>query len=258
MKKLLAGLAFLTLFGSLSAQEAETSNEEKNNNSIPSVSISNTVINRNMFFGMNFGDRYMSQPALSVTYKGFTAGNWNNFDIMDQVFVENDLFLSYGHTFPFDTTSNSPSLTVDLTTAVYSFPNSDAHDVQHLSVGGSTEGLWVDLNARLSKLYNSGATPGAALMFQGSVSKTVPLLDSESNDIMLTLAVSATYNNEYFSPATGWSHADGSATLSWENKHGWGASVTHTLQKNLTPDFENVGDIGYNYLTVSFSPQPKE
>ena len=241
----------MTIMGTAAAQEAtpdvDIAQQDKD---IPSLSVGSSVINRNMFFGMNFGNIYMAQPFIEGSYKNLTFGTWGNFDTKDMQFIENDWYASYTKPFALDST-HSISPRVDI--AWYTFPHSDTKDVQHTAIGLSTEGFWGDYFAKLSKVYNSG---GEGWLFQTGASKTVSLTENVS----ATLAATATYNKEYFSTATGWSHVDVTGSLSWEPADGWSVAASYTRQESLDTDFSpeslgdeigSVTDLGYGQISVS-------
>ena len=170
MKKLTIFILALVLttgfaFGPLAASAAETSG-----------SASADIMSHYIWRGIRLSDDYVIQPSVGITYGGFGANIWSNWDSDTTAITETDYTLNY--TFSID------KFGLDAGYIFYTFPDSDA-DTSEIYLGVSYDTM---LSPSATLYYDIDEGDGAFLVL--AIGHSVNLTET----IALNLGASASYN----------------------------------------------------------------
>ena len=229
MKKLIPTLMFIGM-SLLASKQAEAQQE-------PYGYVENTITNKNMFVGMNFGNKPMMQPYIEFGSGPISLASWINYDIKGKTTEEVDHYLNY--TLPELAKNTSASVTL----ANYVFPTMGYLSNQELKAKVTYSGLPVDVSIAGGKLLDEKGGHAELL-----VNKNFELTDK----LNASLGGEVYYNNNYFSGgAAGLTHAGLNGSISLKLGDGYGVIGSIAIQKKIDDAFkELVKDEGYGKVTI--------
>lgn len=221
----------------VAALESKAEESPKATKAKPGITalIDNSITNRNMFFGMNFGDNVMSQLYAEIN-KGteksrMTYSFWSNFDTKTRQIVEIDQTIGYTKNIMINEREN---LSIQPALAYYTFPNGTMHDCQEAYIKAEYSGR---INARIRFGKAFGRDSGKGHIISASISKTMNLTDRLSS----TINLGGVYNSRYFAPdCQGISHFEGTISTSYAPSAHIGMNVSWTGQKRISKSFESL------------------
>jgi hypothetical protein len=263
----LFGKKVLTLLGIVALNSAANAQMQKNdvdsiraNNKDLKLTaiIDNAILQKNIFYGMNFGDFIVDQPFIELGIgrgRGkVTYGIWSNFktgipgtrdvSIQKSEMIEVDHLVGYEWTFVLDT-NNSFVLRPML--GYYTFPNGTSSDCSEIMIKAGYSGF-VEANFSFGKIFGADETEKGSVL-TASIAKKFEL----GKKFSATANVGAMYNDKYFTTATGFSHVEGTATVSYAITPALKLNCSVVAQKRLSKTFENItysesyGKIGLTY-----------
>ncbi len=208
-----------------------------------SVNLSNNVTNKNMFFGMNFGDKPMNQFYAEINKGDITGSLWTNYDLKHNELIETDFKIKKNQS----TQIGDATLTFNPAFAIYAFPNSTMDDAYEVMVEGSLTGTPVDLSYKIGKVY--GKDSGEGFMGTAGISKTVEI----AKNVSIAGKVEATYLDHYFCEQKGMNSIAGTAGVTWTPVPEFNINASITTQKRTNDAFKDIvyneswGNITFNY-----------
>lgn len=213
------------------AQEKDLSVELSNPNKTYGF-LSNTVTNKNMFVGMNFGNDYMNQPYVEVGNNDFSFGTWANFDIKQNKAIEVDYYLNAKKNIEL---SKDVNLGLTGTLAYYTFPNTTFSDAKELKVDASLITPPANISLNAGKVFGDyGDSWHAGL----KASKDLDM-SFISDKLSASIDAELFYNNKYFSENSGLSHLREGANINYMLTPGTSVSLTGNIQQRLNDSFKD-------------------
>jgi hypothetical protein len=254
MKKLntllLATLAsFLSSF-SLNAQDSKSTSTDVAPvlKSETKILIDNTVVNKNMFFGMHFGDHVMNQSYIEIdrgtTNNKFVYSAWTNFDTKKGAILEIDQVIGYN----FTRSVGKGSVSIQPTLAYYTFPNCNFSDCEEMLVNMSYSGPF-NLKIRAGKIF--GKDSGKGYMVATNVSKTENITDK----ISTSFGLGGVYNSSYVATGSkGVSHVDATLSATYQITPEFSITASGTAQNAVNKSFEGmVRTESYGKVSLTYS-----
>ncbi len=231
---LIATMLYAIGFGKAYAQET-------------SANLSNTFISKNMFYGMNFESKPMSQLYAEVNKSDITGSIWTNYDINNTRLVETDFKIKKNQS----TEVGDATFTFNPAVAYYAFPNSTMGDAIEVMVEGGITGTAVDLSYKAGKVFGKDSGEGA--MGIVGASKDVKLTEN----ISVSGRIEAIYLDNYFCNQKGISSIAGTVGMTWTPTPKFNINASVTTQKRTNESFK---DIVYNEswgtMTVNYNLAP--
>ncbi|MGV8162623.1 MAG: hypothetical protein ACP5N2_04800 [Candidatus Nanoarchaeia archaeon] len=248
LKHLLAMTTLLTLFGVASTKAQETDSVKIDSlatapieNTIKPEStkytlIDNSFTNKNMFFGMNFGNIPLNQTYLETGNKDVTASVWTNYDLNQTQLIEIDLAVAYKKELDL---GEKYTLATQIGGMYIVFPNSTWTDHKELNFKATLTGLPVDVSISAGKIFgesfsNTDFSDGSRVNL--NLTKTVEISDK----ISATGNLETIYNSNYFSGAKGISHVGFTATATYSPLENLSINASLTGQQKVDADLEPV------------------
>lgn len=196
--------------------------------------LDNSTVNKNMFAGMNNGNKPMNQSYLELGTKNIFLSTWMNYDLKEKKSVEVDY--NAGFKTSIDIGKNA-KLNIQPGFTYYIFPNQDFFkDYQEINCKLSTTGLPVDFSARAAKLFGEGINPKDAwdgIMVDFVASKSTPIF----NNFTATESVEAIYSGNYTTGKRGFSHGTANLTLTYSPLENLSINATATYQQRIDEKF---------------------
>ncbi len=199
--------------------------------------IENTVINKNIFVGMNFGNKPMEQLYTTFGNKHLAFGTWCSYSLKDMKMQEVDYYLS-------SPIKVNKHLTLEPGAGHYTFPNTEDEDAQELYLEARTVGLPFDYYLLLGKAFGPVSNYGHIAMVTAKKPFDI------SKQVKLIPKIEFIYNDHYFTTASGFSHVGTNLALSFNLMKKMSVSATGTYQFHVSDAFEGI-TLDESYFTVS-------
>jgi hypothetical protein len=256
MNKLTTSIAtlMLTALGStpLKAQEPCDSSAKA---STKYAFVDNSFTNKNMFFGMNFGNMPLDQSYLEAGNKHFQISVWTNYDIEKKHLIEIDFFASFKRQIEL---GKSGTLTLQPGVGYLTFPNQDPNlpqwsDFKEINFKATLTGLPVDASVRMGKAFGDGYDGNDftdCFMADFDLSKTVKLF---SDKLSITGNIETIYNSNYFSGAKGFSHVAFTPIITYSPFENVAITGSLTGQKKVNPEMDCVKNESYYKIGLTYS-----
>ncbi|MGV8162186.1 MAG: hypothetical protein ACP5N2_02505 [Candidatus Nanoarchaeia archaeon] len=246
LKKIALITSILATIGvqSIKAQNNDTTSIKLTQNTNYAL-IDNTVLSKNMFFGMNYGNNPVNQLYLEAGNKNIGFFTWTNLNLEQGKMLEVDIAGFYKGNVSL---GEKTKLTLQPTAAYFTFPNSTTKSCGELYLKATLTSPHIDVNLRTAKAI--GEETGEGEMVQLVASKTL----KPHKNISLTGSLEAIYNNKYFSEGEGISHVGTGLTASYTPFENFSITGKINWQKRTDADFKELvhnefyGSIGLTYV----------
>jgi hypothetical protein len=211
--------------------------------------VDNTFTNKNMFFGMNYGNMPLNQLYVETGNKNVSLGTWSNFNIEKANLLEVDLTATVKKEFKF---KNKYTLLLQPGVGYYTFPNSETPDYKEIYLKTSFTGLPVDVSLRTGKLFGEGFSNtdiSSGSTIDLNVSKTFKLSDKLS----VSGNAEVVYNSTFFCDAKGISHTSATASVVYSPLENISITGSVIGQKKVDKDIDGVKTEGYFKLSATYN-----
>jgi hypothetical protein len=237
------------------ADSTQTTQTDSKKESTKYILLDNSITNKNMFFGMNFGNMMLNQSYLEVGNKNVTVSTWTNYNIEKKHLIEIDFFASYKKTLALGDNTN---LTLQPGVGYLTFPNQDPElpqfpDFREINFKATLTSPIVDASIRAGKAFGGEYNPkdiSDCSMVDFDLSKTIK---SKNGKFSATGNLETIYNSNYFSGAKGISHTAFTGSASYSPLENVTITASATNQNKVNQEMPSVNSECYYKVGLTYT-----